>query len=590
MLNFEIMPTLMKRALWPLCLAGFSLWGLLLYSNTFQAPFVFDDELFISQNPSIRDITHGSLWEGLVNHRRIVGFLSFALNYRLHGTTVEGYHWVNLGIHVANSFLVVWLIQLLFQTDRMRRHPLVDHRHSIAFLIGWLFLSHPIQTQAVTYISQRFESLAAFFYMLSICGYLTARVGSKLLVQRLEFFCLSIVFAFFGLFTKETVFTLPLALVVIEWLFFPPSKNDSDKIRWIWIVLFFFLCTAVTYVFAFHISRVLSQFDPLGITSQRYFFTQFGVIVSYIRLLFLPLNQNLDYNYPLGSGAPDLPTLLNLSGLLLILAAALRLRSHQPLISLGILWFFITLSASSSIIPLRDMMVEHRLYLPSVGFALTVVTALFSYLRARHLRIGVSILCGVILVFSFMTYDRNDLWTNEVALWEDVASKSPPSPRIYNNLGEAYRKIENYENAIKHYETALNSGPINATMASKIYSNMGTAYGKLGDSGKEIVYLLKAVALQPIKNSHAHNNLAYAYIREGDYEKALHYAWNSVGIDPRFSAGWNNIGVSYLNLGRPEKALEYFERALKVDPELKEAEKNLIRTRLLVEKIRAARK
>jgi tetratricopeptide (TPR) repeat protein len=149
--------------------------GLLVYSNTFSSPFVFDDEINIVANPINKDLGYfarpssAKSFRGPVEYpallKRYMGHLSFALNYRLHGLDVTGYHVVNLAIHLINGGLVYLLVVLTFRTPRLENSQLRQSAGGIALMSALLFVCHPVQTQAVTYIVQRLASMAAMFYL-----------------------------------------------------------------------------------------------------------------------------------------------------------------------------------------------------------------------------------------------------------------------------------------------------------------------------------------------------------------------------------------------------------------------------------------
>ena len=196
--------------------------GIIIYSNTFNSTFHFDDVPNIVENSAIKDIKDFS---AINNHiyRRVVGFYTFALNYHFHELDVLGYHVVNLLIHLCASIMAWWLSFLILSTPVMRKEAVFGHKKTIALAVGLLFLSHPIQTQAVTYIVQRLASLSTFFYLTSLCLYIKARlIGTKRFYML--YFAGSALSAFLGMFTKETVFTLPFAVLLIEIFFFHTGK------------------------------------------------------------------------------------------------------------------------------------------------------------------------------------------------------------------------------------------------------------------------------------------------------------------------------------------------------------------------------
>ena len=177
--------------------------GFAIYSNTFSSPFVFDDFAAIG-NRAIRHFDLPVLWHAF-NTRFVVG-LSLAFNYALGKENVTGYHLFNTLIHILNSYLLYRLMRLIFRTSK--NPPLADSK-LLSFLTALLFLVHPVQTQAVTYIWQRATSLASFFYLGSLVFYIRARLKNSLWD-----YAICLLFAVLGMFTKEIVFTLPFAIAL----------------------------------------------------------------------------------------------------------------------------------------------------------------------------------------------------------------------------------------------------------------------------------------------------------------------------------------------------------------------------------------
>ncbi|MFA4830511.1 MAG: hypothetical protein WC594_15010, partial [Thermodesulfovibrionales bacterium] len=412
--------------------------GFFVYSNTFNVPFHFDDTFTIVKNPGLKDLSNfwppsGSRW---------FGFLTFALNYYFGGLNVTGYHIVNLTIHIFNAILVYWLVVLTFKTPFFSNqqsaissqqsketnfdspiHPFSSASGGQAYLplfIALLFVSHPIQTQAVTYIVQRFTSLATMFYLLSLACYIRSRL-STLPATRYTLYTVSLVSAILSMKTKEISFTLPIVITLYEFMFFGNNqfvipvktgiqdKNEmdscfrrNDRMESVYKRLLFLIPFLLTMLIiplsmigtdkpigdAIGELREASQ-ETKQISRGIYLFIQFRVIVTYIRLLFIPINQNLDYDYSLYHSFfnPEvfLSALFLLSifilGIYLLCAKRLALPASR-LISFGIFWFFITLSVESSIIPIRDVIFEHRLYLPSIGIIIIFVSLTFYIFQA----------------------------------------------------------------------------------------------------------------------------------------------------------------------------------------------------------------
>ncbi|NCB31798.1 MAG: tetratricopeptide repeat protein, partial [Clostridia bacterium] len=321
-----------------------------------------------------------------------------------------------------------------------------------------------------------------------------------------------------------------------------------------------------------NMAGIFAMHAKMGISSGTYLLTQSRVVLKYFGLLFFPYSQNLDHDLPWSAGLFDGVTLPSLLVVILLIAAAFRSARRFPLISFGILWFFLTLSVSSSIIPQKDAVMEHRLYLPSVGFFIAFLAAAYGLIK--HSRWFVVCAAGVVLSLSFLTYQRNALWTDEVKFWEDVVRKSPGKARPYTNLGLVYRKHGEYSKAIAAYEKALSLRPPSGEPLSRIYTNLGAVYGVMRRYPAEIALYLKAIAADP-KNYQAYSNLGYAYALVGDYRNAVKYGEAAVKMAPRFDEAWNNLGVTHARMEHYQEAVYAFQGALRINPYYKEAASNL---------------
>jgi hypothetical protein len=457
------------------------------YSGTLTTPFFFDDELVIVKNPVIKDMglffepSKAEIFTGHFEYptfkRRYIGYLTFALNYRLHGLNVSGYHLVNLFIHISTALLLYLLVILSFQTPFLRSSSLKDYAPHIALFSALLFACHPLQTQAVTYIWQRVTSLASLLLLLSLTAYVRWRLSQSASagIKALPWYLLCLLSAVLAMKTKEIAFMLPLTIALYEFFFF----QGPIARRTLFLVPLF--CTMLIIPLTlFSIDQPAGELidDVEGMRGNtelsrwQYLMTSFRVIVTYVRLLFLPIHQNLDYDYPVYSSFLDGAVLLSFLFLmsLLGLGVSLLFRSrdtspHLRIISFGIFWFFINLLLESSIIPLNNVIWEHRLYLPSMGVSLAVSTLVFTGVQKLRERgkggaqTAVSVLVAVVLILTGATYARNRVWGDEVTLWQDVVKKSPRKARGDNNLGNAYRSLGNFDEAIKQYQFALQLDP-----------------------------------------------------------------------------------------------------------------------------------
>ena len=652
--------------------------GIIAYSNSFHVPFIFDDEYSIRDNRVVHDIGNFLFSStGYEYHRgRFIGYLTFALNYRLGGLDVTGYHIVNLAIHMACALLVYGLVALTFQTPIMKDSLLAPQAKLIAFFSAALFVVHPIQTEAVTYIVQRLTSLAALFYVASLYCYVRFRLiaegiepasgGAKgkyrhlfrLQAPTVWFYSISIISAILAMKTKEIAFTLPFIVVLYELVFFG-SGNLIKRTLWALpllatVVIIPLTMLKITSIVSQPLGKVLSDVSQVtvvqsSVTRWEYLMTEFPVIVTYIRLLFFPAGQNLDYDYPVYRSFfyPQvmlsflfLVALFGLGIYLVLRTEGRGLRAKREdqnsdlsaqslvpgtqssvlasqssalspafrLMGFGILWFFITLSVESSIIPITDVLYEHRVYLPSIGMIICTVTGAFllreKVRSPRAGRVIIVMLALAIGVLSVATYLRNEVWGDSIRMWKDITAKSPAKERPHYNLGHLYQLQNRFDDAIKQYQLALklkldadaynNLGLIyrDRKMPDKameqymlavklkpdmpeVYYNLGNIYKDRNMPEKAIECYQAAIALRP-DYMEAHLNLGgVIYQAHKVPDKAIEEYLIALKLKPDCAEAYNNLGVIYESLNMPDKAIEEYLIAIKLKPDYIEAHNNL---------------
>jgi tetratricopeptide (TPR) repeat protein len=553
-----------------LCLAA--------YSNTFHVPFQFDDPRSISEVPFVRDIHQ---FPNPLTQQRAVGFFTFALDYWFHGTDVVGYHIVNLVIHIMNAVLVYALIILSFRTPVLKGSKLTKHAKPIALFSALLFAGHPIQTQAVTYIAQRFASLATLFFLMSLVAYVWSRIRGATNPsnhQSLIWYGVSLLSAVLAMKTKEIAFTLPVVIALYEFLFLEGAIKKRI-LRLMPLLLTMIIIPLNLLGTAKPLGDMLGEIGEvtkLQTTASRgeYLVTEFTVIATYLRLLFFPVNQNLDYDYPLFESffTPEvvfsfLLLLLTFGTGVYLLYRDRRSPGAGRLVAFGIFWFFITLSVESSVIPIADVIFEHRLYLPSVGFFLTCTSALFwgaERLRARWANAEKAIaiaLAAAAIVFAGLAYARNIVWTSEVSLWEDVIRKSPLKSRGYNGLGLAYFDRGSYDKAIEAFGKAIELHPAYGVA----FNNIGNSYYRSGFYDRAIEAQTEAIALEP-NNAIFYDNRGLSYSGIGAYDRAVDDFSKAIELDPSYAKSYHNLGFVYHNKGMYRPAIEEYTKAIELDP------------------------
>jgi len=555
-------------------LAIIILLGIIIYSNSFHCSFQFDDISRIANNPGIRNLSDAKAWMNIYPSRP-VGMLTFTLNYHFNQLDVFYYHLVNLLIHLINACLVWWLTLLIFASPALKNDPIVNHKKIIAFFTALLFVSHPLATESVTYIIQRFASMAAMFYLLSLAFYLKARLSNKGKLSKAMFFVGSLISAGLAMLTKENAFTLPFAILLVE-LFFIRTKKLSINFRDYRVILLTAALLGIIIIIPLKFSSGIFKPIPPSyghaytVTPLNYFFTQFSVIVKYIQLLFLPINQKVDYDFPVSNTFFELRTLSCFVFLLtLIILAALSFKRYR-IISFGIFWFFLTLSIESGFIPINDIINEHRTYLPSFGFFLILSSGVYLLFRKRYKYLAVAVLAIIIGLNSYLTYQRNKVWKDELSLWNDNVAKTPDLPRALLNRGKVYGSLGQWDMAISDFSKALGIYP-GYTVA---YYNRGVAYGNIGQWDKAITDLSSLIAIDPGFND-AYYNRGVAYGNLGQYDKAIADYSKAIGVNPKNAKAYCNRGTTLGSLGHWDKAIVDYSKAIESDSNFTMAYGNL---------------
>jgi tetratricopeptide (TPR) repeat protein len=447
-------------------IAAISLLAVAIYSNSWNAEFVYDDVNSILTNEWIRvtELGFGSLRDAAFESRlpRPVAYLTFALNYYVSGYEVWSYHFVNVAIHAVNGVLVYALAHLL-----LGRWAQLRGREDSALILRWapvvtalLFTAHPVQTQAVTYVVQRMASLASLFYLLSLLLYILGRRGEPG-ARRWTLWGAALVSWLLALGSKEIAAVLPYAVLLTEWYFFQDLSRAWLR-RWLPLIAVLVL-VSLGIAWAYVDGPLAPYRYPhpyYGFTLPERLMTQLRVVVFYAGLLLWPspgrlnLIHTIETSHSLFDPATTALSLLLAAG---TLGLAVVLASRWRLASFCVLWFFLHLAVESSVLPL-EMIYEHRLYLPVFGVALGVSALLFAAARTQP-KVAFAISMIVVTVLASTTYVRNRVWIDGLTLWSDVVAKSPGDHRAHYSLGVARAKRGRTESAIAALEQAIRLEP-----------------------------------------------------------------------------------------------------------------------------------
>jgi tetratricopeptide (TPR) repeat protein len=586
----------------------------LLYARSLPAPFVFDDVFYILESPLVntsvvtfghsRDYGVSIPLRELAPATRALGHLSFALNFRLHGFDPAGFRALNLAIHAGNAGLVYVVVLLLWRTPALRRSPLAGRAQLMGFLAALLFAAHPAQTQAVTYLSQRFASLVALWSLGAIAAYAGARLARGRL-RSAALYMAALLLLVAAMKTKETAFTLPLAIALLEFSFFTGPRGPR--------VL---ALVPVLATMAIIPATLLSLDAPLGqaldaatrtqdeIPRGVYLATEARVMFTYLRLMLFPVNQTLDYDYPRMPELPSAPPLA-LGLFVAALAASMLVLSlrggrREPawrLVGFMGAFFFLSLAVESSVVALADTIFEHRLYLPSAGACVAAVAAgtVMTGGRSGPARASVVLFAVLVCALGAATIARNEVWGGEIRLWEDIVRKAPGKARGHNNLGVMYEAEGMYEEAERAYRRAIEIDPgySNAynnlgiiylrqkkgARATEFFTlslllkpgsgttalNLGSAYEEMGSEAEAIDAYRRAIAYDP-ELYPAYEALAFTHLRTGDAGAAIRVFTDAVGRFPRNPDMWYGLGTVLARTGRYAEAAIQFREALALRP------------------------
>lgn len=553
----------------------FVILGFFIYSNTLKAPFFFDDEAHIPENPHIRltELTFKGITEAALKSplpHRLIANITFALNYYFHRYNVIGYHLTNIAIHIlATIFLCLFVENTL-------RTPLLHNRYArykwIPFFAALIWLVHPIQIQAVTYIVQRMTSLAAMFYILSLLFYVKGRLACQSNKKSWTWFVGCVIAGIFALGCKEIAATLPLFILLYELYFFQELKSSRLKHYLPYIISVFIISVFIglRYLGSTPLESILSEYDRLEFTLTERLLTQPRAVIYYISLLAYPSpgRLNFDHNFTLSHSLIDpLTTLPSIAAICVLIGLAFYMAKRQPLLSFCILWFFGNLVIESSVIGL-DMVFEHRLYLPSMFVGLAFVALACRWIKQNWVTIPA--FCVIALLCCMWTYQRNSLWNDPVTLWKDSADKSPGKPRPQYNLANAFYDRGNYSQAIKYYTTTLQLDPNRAD------AHIGLAFVYLaqGKADQAITHCTEALQLNP-REAKAYYNLGRAFYRQNKLDKAIEHYNHALRLNPRLFQIYNDLATAFYRQGKIDKAIAYWNKAMRLRPDWSEALNNL---------------
>ncbi|HUI08142.1 MAG TPA: tetratricopeptide repeat protein [Verrucomicrobiae bacterium] len=538
--------------------------GLLAYGNSFSGGFFHDDFGSIPENPTIRH-----LWPigpclspphrgGLSVEGRPLINLSLAVNYALGGFNVWGYHALNLAVHILAGLTLFGIVRRTLHQPALRdRFGAAADELALAVAVLWTV--HPLQTESVTYIVQRAESIMGLFYLLTL--YCFIRGAEKPPAGDGEWFIgrdswgrpwhgLSVAACAVGMACKEVMVTAPLMVMLYDRAFVSGSFREAWRRRWplylalasTWILLGFLLALGQVRTTSMNARRI-------GLSWWEYLATEPGVILYYLRLCVWPHPLRFDsYQWPIArTWMSILPPAVVVS---VLVGASAWAWKRQPAWGFVGGWFFLILGPSSSVIPLMTPIYEHRMYLSLAAVVTAMVMGLYLVMNRRSLAVFAVVAIGL----GFLTLRRNQDYR-----------RNP-----HASLGLALQKADRIQEAIGEYEQALQVTPDDA----ETHYNLAVALCQAGKAAEAVEHYKQALRLQP-GFGQAEENLGSALLGLGEVQEAIQHYRQALQAHPGYAEAHYNLGVALARSGRVPEAVGHFEEALRLEPDLAEAHYSL---------------
>lgn len=508
------------------------------YANSFSGSFHYDDFHSLADNPHIRSLanlpaffTDPAMFSADLEKKmyRPLVLVSYALNYGLGGYAVEGYHLVNLLLHLGCS-LLVWRVGMRLVGEG-------------AWLAGLLFAVHPLCSEPVNYLSSRSETLAALGYLGALLAHLKAGKGRQYRALSLGAFALALL-------SKEMALTLPLALWLVD-----RRGGERHPLRH----YLGHLIIACLYVGVLLANRFLG--DSLATPVHSFWaqgWTQAKALAYYLRLAWMPQALNVEHQFFLSPG-PEPAAVLALALALSLGLLAWRGRSTLP--GLVAAWSVVVLLPVLAM-PLNMLVNERRLYLVVAGLCWLVGWAARGRVRI--------LLLLLVPLGAALTWNRNEVWRDELSLWRDARAKAPDMYRVQTNLGKALQLSGDAQGALAAYQEALRLDERHGDA----YNNVATILHQQGRLDEAITWYHKAIERYP-QHEEIYQNLADAHSKKGELDQAVAMYQKALELDPENGAAWNNCGQTLYEAGRLGEAEVAFQKAAALLPQQAEPHNNL---------------
>jgi protein O-mannosyl-transferase len=529
----------------------------LVYINSFKNEFVFDDHLHILENTQIRykENTLNFFKQPFMDIYRPLRSIHYMIIYSISKENPIGYHLNRLLLHSLITILIYLITKALTK------------KTNIPLITSLIFAVHPIHTGRVTNITASFDMLGILFMLLSLYLYMISRKeGSKEKHSKNKItiiYISSICTAILALLSSEEAIILPLIIILYELCFNNYNKNNIRDI--IKIILPFAIIDILYIILRFFILNIGARTTEY-IGGNIYFtvLTMSKVIIKYITLLVAPLNLTLYHNIQIPTSILNLKVIVSIAIIATLITITIKSYKYNKIITFIISWFFITLIPFSNILPLRIIMAERYLYLPSFAFCLLIgilINQIYNLKQINRSKL-MAIILSIILIasFSIVTIKRNTDWKDDMTLWKKTVNTSPLSSEAHDNLGFSYERAGDIDKAINEFKKSVELNPSNY----KAYTNLGTSYAQKENLELATVYLEKAIGIEPYYK--AYNYLGLVYARQGRFNESIVSFKNAIKLNPDFDEAYYNLGIIYEYTEQYNLAKEEFKKAYALNP------------------------
>jgi Flp pilus assembly protein TadD len=550
------------HALWPAALIA--LLALVAYHNTFSSPLLLDDYGSIDQNRTIRDLgnltTVFSPPPGLtVTGRPILNF-SLAVNFAISRKAVWSYHVVNLLIHIAAGLALFGFVHRTLLLPSLRDR-FGSHARPLALLAALLWTLHPLQTESVTYLIQRAESLMGLFYLLTLYCYVRS-IDSP---SSGRWQVLSVLSCALGMATKEVMVTAPLMVLLHDRAFVGGSFRSAWEARKrlylgleaTWMILGWLVASTGGN----RNGTVGPGVDTAWIV---YFLTQIKAVAHYVQLSVWPYPQVFEYGWFEIKGLTEiLPSLLVVVPLV---GLTLYLFWKHPRAGFFGAWFFGILALTSIMPGTTQIIVEHRMYLSLAA----VTTGLVLATHARWGRRSWPVWIFLVLAVTAVTVHRNYDYRSALALWQQTQAWRPDYSLANASVGQALVMDGRTEEAIPYFERSVKSDP----QMSRGYSDLAYAYGRVDRTVEAEEFFKRALALNP-RSGDTHRRYGAMLSRIGRHRDALVQLDEALRLGPDVWENYNETGIALGRAGHLVPAINHFKAAIELEPDQAAPHNNL---------------